>query len=87
MALALDPNLKEDHDRYPNRLKLYKEIFIGHTPTHSWDAYEPMNAANVWNLDTAAAYKGPLTAMCVETKENWQSDPVYTFYPEENGRN
>jgi serine/threonine protein phosphatase 1 len=46
-----------------------------------------MNAANVWNLDTAAAYKGSLTAMCVETKEIWQSDPVYTFYTEENGRN
>jgi serine/threonine protein phosphatase 1 len=87
MALALDPNLKEDHDRYPNRLKLYKEIFIGHTPTHSWGECQPMNAANVWNLDTAAAYKGPLTAMCVETKEIWQSDPVYTFYPNENGRN
>jgi len=87
MALALDPNLKEDNDRYPNRLKLYKEIFIGHTPTHRWDQLKPMHAANVWNLDTAAAYKGSLTAMCVETKEIWQSDPVHTFYTEENGRN
>jgi serine/threonine protein phosphatase 1 len=25
--------------------------------------------------------------MCVETKEIWQSDPVHTFYTEENGRN
>jgi serine/threonine protein phosphatase 1 len=87
MALALDPHLEEDNDRYPNRLKLYKEIFIGHTPTHRWDQFKPMNAANVWNLDTAAAYKGSLTAMCVETKEVWQSDPVHTFYSEENGRN
>ena len=87
MALSLDPNLPKDNDRYPNRLKLYKEIFIGHTPTSRLGHYEPINAANVWNMDTAAAYKGPLTAMCVETKEIWQSDPVHTFYPKENGRN
>ncbi len=87
LALALDTNLNKENDRYPNRLKLYQEIFIGHTPTHRWDKYTPMNAANVWNMDTAAAYKGPLTAMCVETKKIWQSDPVHTFYPSENGRN
>lgn len=86
MALCVNPNLPKDNDRYPNRLKLYKEIFIGHTPTNRWDIYEPMNAANVWNIDTAAAYTGPLTAMCVETKEVWQSDPVHTFYSDENGR-
>jgi len=87
MALCIDPNLSVDNDRYPNRLKLYKEIFIGHTPTSRLGKLEPINAANVWNIDTAAAYKGPLTALCVETKEIWQSDPVHTLYPNENGRN
>lgn len=87
LALCLDPNITLDNDRYPNRLKLYKEIFIGHTPTSRLGKLEPINAANVWNVDTAAAYKGPLTAICVETKEIWQSDPVHTFYPNENGRN
>lgn len=87
LALCLDPHLEIDNDRYPSRLKLYKEIFIGHTPTSRLGKYVPINAANVWNIDTAAAYKGPLTAICVETKEIWQSDLVYTFYPNENGRN
>ncbi|GAK92675.1 serine/threonine protein phosphatase [Nonlabens ulvanivorans] len=87
LALCLDPNLTPDNDRYPNRLKLYKEIFIGHTPTSRLGKLEPINAVNVWNIDTAAAYKGPLTAICVQNKEVWQSDPVHTFYPGENGRN
>lgn len=87
LALSLNPNLSTDSDKYPNRLNLYKEIYIGHTPTNRWGQHKPMNAANVWNLDTAAAYKGPLTAMCVETKEVWQSDPVHELYPHENGRN
>lgn len=87
MALALNPSLMPGDQRYPDRLKLYKEIFIGHTPTSRIDSLVPVNAANVWNIDTAAAYLGPLTALCVETKEIWQSDPVHAFYPEENGRN
>lgn len=52
-----------------------------------WVLPFPMNAANVWNIDTGAAYKGPVTVMNVETKEFWQSDDAYTFYPNENGRN
>jgi len=43
--------------------------------------------ANVWNVDTGAAFKGPVTIMDADTKEFWQSDFVYTLYPEENGRN
>jgi serine/threonine protein phosphatase 1 len=87
MALCIDPNLSRDHERYPNRLKLYKEIFIGHTPTTRLDSMEPIHAANVWNVDTGAAFKGPVTAICVETKQIWQSDPVHELYPEEDGRN
>ena len=87
LALALDPNLERDNDRYPGRLKIYNEVYIGHTPTDRLGSHQPINAACVWNIDTAAAYKGPLTAICVETKEVWQSEPVHTFYPDENGRN
>ena len=72
---------------YPKRLLIYNEIFIGHTPTTRMGITIPMNAANVWNIDTGAAYKGPVTVMNVETKEFWQSDDAYTFYPNENGRN
>ncbi len=87
MALALDPDIKKDDLRYPNRLKLYNEIYIGHTPTDRLGKHVPVNAANVYNVDTAAAYKGPLTAICVEDKTIWQSDPVHTLYPDEKGRN
>ncbi len=87
MALALNPNLSINHDFYPDRLKIYKEIFIGHTPTIRIGKTKPVNAANVWNLDTGAAYKSPLTIMDVETKQFWQSDNVNELYPNEKGRN
>ncbi|BAO54632.1 metallophosphoesterase [Nonlabens marinus] len=87
MALCIDPNLSKDDSRYPNRLKLYNEIFIGHTPTTRLDSTQPIHAANIWNVDTGAAFTGPLTALCVETKEIWQSDPLPDLYPEEKGRN
>lgn len=87
MALCIDPNMKKEDPRYPNRLKLYKEIFIGHTPTTRLDSTRPINAANIWNVDTGAAFKGPLTAICIETKEYWQSDPLPDLYPNEQGRN
>jgi serine/threonine protein phosphatase 1 len=49
--------------------------------------YDSVRAANVWNIDTGAGFKGPLSVMDVISKEVWQSDPVHTLYPEENGRN
>jgi serine/threonine protein phosphatase 1 len=87
MALALDERIPKDDVRYPNRLKIYNEVYIGHTPTDRLGKHVPVNAVNIWNIDTAAAYKGPLTAICVEDKTIWQSDPVHTLYPDENGRN
>lgn len=86
MVLALDPTLSPDDKRYPARLKNYAEIFVGHTPTVRIGSTEPVNAANVWNLDTGAAFNGPLTVMDVETKQFWQSDPVYTLYSDEQAR-
>ena len=85
-ALALDPTLEKDDKRYPKRLKLYPEIYIGHTPTIRLDSTEPINAACVWNLDTGAAFYGPLTAMRVRDKRYWQSTPVRELYPDEPGR-
>ncbi|MEL4306837.1 metallophosphoesterase family protein [Joostella sp. CR20] len=87
MALALDKNLHEDDILYPKRLKHYKEIYIGHTPTIRIDKTTPVNAANVWNIDTGAAYKSPLTIMDIDTKDYWQSDNVNELYPDEIGRN
>lgn len=70
----------------PRRLRAHKEVFIGHTTTGMWGKDTPMNACNVWNLDTGGGFEGKLTIMDVDTKEYWQSDTVKDLYPEENGR-
>jgi len=87
LVKALDPNLRYGDSNFPKRLSHYKEIFIGHTPLSKTGHAVPQHGANVWNVDTGAAFKGPLTIMDVETKEFWQSDAVQSFYPDENGRN
>ncbi len=87
LALSLNKDLDEEHIHYPKRLKNYNEIYIGHTPVTRIGKTTPQKAANVWNIDTGAAFRGPLTALDVISKEFWQSDPVHTFYPNEHGRN
>lgn len=86
-ALALDPNMKTDDLSYPRRFLLYQEIYIGHTPVTRIGQTVPANRANVWNVDTGAAFAGPLTIMDVDSKQFWQSDPLPELYPHENGRN
>jgi serine/threonine protein phosphatase 1 len=86
-ALALDKTMEVTDLRYPKRLTLYKEIYIGHTPVSRIGSTVPVQMANVWNMDTGAAFKGPLTILDVDTKEFWQSDPLPELYPEERGRN
>ena len=73
-------------ERYPARLKLYPEVFIGHTPTIHLGSKKPLQAACVWNLDTGAGFTGPLTIMDVDSKHYWQSDEVHTLYPGEEPR-
>lgn len=87
LVLAMDPDLKIGDKFYPKRLTHYKEIFIGHTSLTRIGESEPKNFANVWNVDTGAAHKNPLTIMDVDSKEFWQSDPVFELYPLEKGRN
>lgn len=87
LAKALDSKLLSTDKNYPKRLTHYHEIFIGHTPLSKVGIATPENGANVWNIDTGAAFKGPLTIMDVETKEFWQSDPTHTLYLGEKGRN
>jgi serine/threonine protein phosphatase 1 len=87
MVLALDYSLDTSSILYPLRLTHYSEIYIGHTPVSRINSLVPVNKANVWNIDTAAAFKGSLSMICAETKEIWQSTPVYQLYPNENGRN
>ncbi|MCD6068603.1 MAG: pphA2 [Bacteroidetes bacterium] len=86
-AVAMDKTLAKGSPLYPKRLKLFDEIYIGHTPTTDLGCGTPMNCANVWNVDTGAAFKGKLTVLDIDTKEYWQSDPLKDLYPDEKGRN
>ena len=87
MAMAVDPALKPGDKNYPKRLELFKEIYIGHTPVTRIGETKPVNFANVYNIDTGAAFKGKISLMDVNTKEVVQSDEVWTLYSEERGRN
>ena len=87
MALVMDTSITKDSLVFPKRLKHYKEIYIGHTPTTNFNEDVPMNRQNIWNIDTGAAFKGKITAMDINTKEFVQSDPLPSLYPDEKGRN
>lgn len=87
MALSLDKNIEPGDTNYPKRLQIFDEIFIGHTPVTRINEEAPVKRANIWNVDTGAAFMGKLSALEVNTKEIWQSEPVFKFYPEEEGRN
>ncbi len=86
-ALATDKSLTENSKLYPKRFSHYSEIYIGHTPTIHYNSSIPINALNLWNIDTGAAFTGYLTIMNIDSKEFWQSDPIKTLYPNEKGRN
>lgn len=87
MVLSMNENLEPGDDHYPRRLQHFREIYIGHTPVTRIGKTKPFNKANIWNVDTGAAFKGPISAIDVDTKEVYQSDPVYSLYPDEQGRN
>ncbi|MCW3124677.1 MAG: hypothetical protein JWO03_335 [Bacteroidetes bacterium] len=87
MAVCMDKRVAKDSKLYPKRLLLYKEIFIGHTPTLHYDIDVPMQGCNIWNIDTGAGFSGKLTAMNIDNKEFWQSDTCESLYPAEKGRN
>lgn len=87
MALALNPQLSPEDPKYPQRLLHYDEIYIGHTPTIRIGKTVPVNIATIWNMDTGAAYRSPLTIMDIDTKQFWQSDRADHLYPNEQGRN
>ena len=83
----MDESISKDSLYYPRRFTLYKEIYIGHTPVTRIGETIPIQKACVWNVDTGAAFKGPLTIMDVDTKEYWQSEPLNELYFNEKGRN
>ena len=87
MAITMDQRIKKDSILFPKRLKLFHEIYIGHTPTLYYDVDIPMQGCNVWNIDTGAAFTGKLSVMDIDTKQYWQSEQVFQLYPGEIGRN
>jgi serine/threonine protein phosphatase 1 len=87
MALSLDTTIPKESKAFPKRLTLYHEIYIGHTPVTRIGETIPVNKACIWNVDTGAAFKGPLTIMNIDTKEYWQSEPLSDLYFNEKGRN
>ena len=86
-ALALDAAISKESFLYPKRLKLYNEIYIGHTPVTKIEQTIPIQKACIWNIDTGAAFNGPLTILDVDTKAFWQSEPLNKLYFNEKGRN
>lgn len=66
---------------------IYRNVFIGHTPTTNYDTTEVMHPHNIFNVDTGAGFKGPLTILDVDNYQYWQSDPLPSLYPGEKGRN
>ncbi len=87
MALVANNHTDETSEYYPSRLKHYKEIYIGHTPTLHYRSFLPMKALNVFNVDTGAAFVGMLSAIDIDSKAVFQSDVVEQLYPDESGRN
>lgn len=87
VALCLDDRIDKSSLIYPKRLKIYSEIFIGHTPVSKTKIVAPLCKNSVWNLDTGAGFSGVLTIMDITTKVFWQSDVLPELYPNELGRN
>ncbi|MDC0176923.1 serine/threonine protein phosphatase [Polaribacter sp.] len=87
MLLAMNLSIEKESIFYPKRLQHYKEIYIGHTPTTNYNDPSPINIANVWNIDTGAAFKGKITGINIDTKVFYQSDNLPSLYPDEKGRN
>ncbi len=87
MAVAVHGKVMKDEQSFPKRLKLFNEIYIGHTPTLEWGIPHPWQRVNIWNMDTGAAFLGKLSILDIKTKEYWQSDPLTELYPNEKGRN
>ncbi|MFB6454748.1 metallophosphoesterase [Chitinophaga sp. Hz27] len=66
----------------PARLQLFREIFIGHSSTKDYGSEKPMNAYNLWNIDSGAGHGLSLSALQLETHTIYQSHHVRWLYHE-----
>jgi serine/threonine protein phosphatase 1 len=65
-----DPSFKKD------KLTIYNEVYIGHTPTINLGSTLPLTFLEITNIDTGACYGGKLSLLNIDTKELYQSDVV-----------
>jgi len=71
----------ESYAAFSQEDKIQHLEFFQNMPLYS------MNAINVWNIDTGAAFKGKLSGVNIDTKAVYQSDNLPLLYPNEKGRN
>ncbi|RYF96493.1 MAG: serine/threonine protein phosphatase [Chitinophagaceae bacterium] len=85
-ALKLEQTSALEPGGFPEKYKLFNEVFIGHTPTIFYQIDTPFKALNVINIDTGAGFNGKLSAMDINDNSLWQSKPVPELYPGIKGR-
>jgi serine/threonine protein phosphatase 1 len=83
-ALSYKSMTRKSQEKYPFKMfNKFNKVFIGHTPTLHWNIDYPMNAANVWNMDTGAGFKGgKVSVMNIDTLKVFQSDKTEELYEE-----
>jgi serine/threonine protein phosphatase 1 len=65
------------------KMTVYDEVYLGHTPV---SLLKPINACDVWLMDTGAGWSGVLSMMEINSKETFISDPTPDLYPGIQGR-
>jgi serine/threonine protein phosphatase 1 len=65
------------------KLTSYDEVYVGHTPIL---VKRPVQACDIWLMDTGAGWSGVLSMMDIHSKEVFISDPVPQLYPGVEGR-
>lgn len=66
-----------------HKITKFDEVYVGHTPI---PFARPMQACEVWMMDTGAGWGGVLSMMNIETKKVYTSDKVPSLYPGVEGR-
>jgi len=56
-----------------NKIKPWKSVFVGHTPTLNYKSTKPIKFSNLWMLDCGAGYSGKICIMNIDTEEYWLS--------------
>ncbi|NJK86326.1 MAG: hypothetical protein HC906_10495 [Bacteroidales bacterium] len=69
------------------KLTQFDEIYLGHTPTLNFGSEKPIQAGEIFLMDTGCGWpNGFLTIMNCKTKEFFQSDKASSLYPNSSSR-